>query len=131
MNIQPPNIARCFLLLGMLLVSFTGAYGQTDEVKIKNTTKEIQPGLYECRVYLEISDDLAAKIDDVTYKLTVGYPDRKQIVKKSRQDGLEGFFISDRIVTAEEIVINIKIDYKGADDVYLSYKINPFNTVLK
>ena len=130
MNIKPLNTARCFLLVGILLVSLTGAYGQTAEVKIKNTTKEIQPGLYECRVYLEISDELAAKIDDVTYSLPAGYPQRKQTVKKSRQ-GVKEYFSSDPIVTAEEIIINIKIDYDDADDVYLSYKITPFNTVLK
>ena len=130
MNIKP-IAARCFLLLGILLVSLIGAYGQTNEVKIKNTTKEIQPGLYECIVYLEISDDVAARIDDVTYSLPAGYPKRKQTVKISRQEGVNGYFRSDPIVTAEEIVINIKIDYDDAEDVYLSYKINPFNTVLK
>lgn len=130
MNIKPSNTAQCLLLLAILLASLTGAYGQSGELTIKNTTKEIQPGLYECIVYLEISDELAAKIDDVTYSLPAGYPHRKQTVKKSRQ-GFKGYFSSDPIVTAEEIVINIKIDYDDAEDVYLSYKVNPFNTVLK
>ena len=130
MIIKPSNTARCFLLLGVLLITFTAAYGHSDEVKIKNTTREIRPGVYECIVYLEVSADVSERIDEVTYLLPYGFEQRKYKGKKVRQ-GVDGYFSSDPIVTTEEIVINVKIEYKGADDVYRSYKINPYNTVLK
>ena len=130
MNIKPSNTARCFLLLSIVLVAFAAAYGQSDEVTIKNTTREIRPGLYECVVYLEMSAGHSARIDDVTYSLPYGFEQRKYRGKKTRQ-GIEGYFSSEPIVIAEEITVNIKIDYKGADDVYVSYKIKPVNTVLK
>ena len=124
-------IARFFLLLSMTLVGFTVAVGQGDEFKIKNTSKQIQSGLYECIVYLEISDELSGKIDDVTYTLPYGYPDRKHTVKRKKST-FNGAFSSKPIVTAEEIIINIKIEFTdGRDDVYLSYKLNPFTASAK
>ena len=124
------NTARCFLLLGILLVTFASAYGQSDDVKIKNTTREIRPGVYECIVYLEMSAAESERIDDVTYSLPYGFQQRKYRGKKVRE-GVDGYFSSDPIVTAEEIVINVKITYRGGNDVYRSYRINPFNTRLK
>lgn len=130
MNIKPSNIARCFLLLGILVMSFAPAYGQSDEIKIKNTTREIRPGVYECIVYLEISAEMSARIDEVTYSLPYGFQQRKYKGKRVRE-GVKGYFSSEPIVTAEEIIINVKIEYEDAGDVYRSYKINPFNSVLR
>ena len=130
MNIKPSNTARCFLLLGILLMTVAPAYGQSDEIKIKNTTREIRPGVYECIVYLEISAEISARIDEVTYSLPPGFQQRQYKGKRVRE-GVRGYFSSDPIVTAEEIIINVKIEYEDAGDVYRSYKINPFNTVLK
>lgn len=130
MNIKSSNTARCFLLLGILLITFTAAYSQGDDVKIKNTTREIRPGVYECIVYLKMSADMSERIDDVTYSLPYGFQQRQHRGKKVRQ-GVDGYFSSDPIVTTEEIIINVKITYKGASDVYRSYKLNPFNTALK
>jgi hypothetical protein len=121
-----------FSIASILLVS-TGAYGQSEkqaEVKIKNTSREIQPGLYECIIYLEMSKDVLKRIDDVTYTLPSGYPNRKQKGKKIRS-GVNGFFSSSRITTAETVFVNVKIDYKGPYDLYLSYKLNPLNATLK
>ena len=130
MDNRPSFTARCLLLAGILLVSFTAAFGQSDELKIKNTAREIRPGLYECIVYFEISKDLSQKIDDVTYTFPFGYANRKHKGKRIRSE-ISGFFSSRPIITAEELVVNIKIDYKGSDDVYMSYKIKPFTEMLK
>lgn len=130
MNFKSSNTARYVLLLSILLMTFAGAYGQNDQVKIKNTIREIRPGLYECTVYLEMSAAHSERIDDVTYSLPYGFEQRKNRGKKIRQ-GIDGYFSSAPIFIAEEITVNIKIDYKGADDVYLSYKIIPSKTVLK
>lgn len=128
MTIRPPlHIARSLLLASITLVASIAAYGQRDELKIKNTVTQIQPGVYECIVYFEISWDLSQRIDEVTYTLPYGYPNRKHSGKR-RTPAINGFFSSKPIVTAEEIVINIKIEYTDdRDDVYFSYKLNPFN----
>ena len=124
-------ISRFVLLLSITLVGFTVAVGQGDDFKIKNTSKQIQSGLYECIVYLDITDELSGKIDDVTYTLPYGYPDRKHTVKRKKST-VNGSFSSKPIVTAEEIVINIKIEFTDdRDDVYLSYKLNPFSVSVK
>lgn len=123
------NLGRCFLLPGILLGAFTVASAQ-NEANLKNTTKEVRPGLYECVIYLQIGKDEAKKIDDVTYTLPYGYRNRKQKGKRVRT-GINGYFSSPPIVTAEEIVINVKIDYKGTKDVFLSYKINPVQALLR
>jgi hypothetical protein len=130
----PYSIARWFLTASILLLPLAGAYGQSGgkqgEVKIKNTAKQIKPGLYECIIYLDMSSDLLRTIDDVTYTLPSGYPNRKQKGKKFRP-GVSGFFSSSPIITAEEAVVNVKIDYKGPNDVYLSYKLKLFKAALK
>jgi hypothetical protein len=130
MHNSRPYIARCILLAGITLAAFTSAYGQSDEVKIKNTSREIRPGLYECIIYLEMSEGMSKKIDDVTYTFPFGFAQRRQRAKKIRPQ-IAGFFSSKPFVTAEEIVVNILIDYKGVNDVYLSYKLNPSTAVLK
>ena len=127
MRIRLLNIALCLSLASMTLIAFIPVYGQSDEIKIKNTVRQIRPGLYECIVYLEISNDVSETIDDVTYTLPYGYANRKHNGRRTRP-AISGFFSSSPIVTAEEIVVNIKIEYKDdRDNVYLSYALNPFN----
>jgi hypothetical protein len=118
-------IARCLLLASITLVGFTAAYGQSEDVKIKNTVREVQPGLYECIIYFEISGNLSEKIDEVTYTLPYGYPERKQGGRRRRPD-FNGFFSSKPIRTAEEIIVNVKIEYTDDSEVYRSYTLNPF-----
>jgi len=48
---------RVLLASIFMFLSFAEAYGQTD-VKIKNTAKQIKPGIYECIIYLDISKEL-------------------------------------------------------------------------
>ena len=77
-------IPRKVLLATMFMVfSLAEAQGQ-GEVKIKNTAKQIKPGIYECIIYLDMSKDLLKTIDDVTYTLPPGFPNRKQRGKKIR-----------------------------------------------
>ena len=129
MTTKPPlHNAGCLLLASITLVACISAYGQHDEIRIKNTVTQIRPGVYECIVYFEISGDLSQKIEEVTYTLPYGYPNRKHSGKR-RAPAIDGFFSSKPIVTAEEIVINIKIEYTDdRDDGYLSYRLNPFNS---
>ncbi|SRR6266498_1320550 len=122
-------LVRLFLpAIILLLLTFGPVEGQ--DAKISNTAREIRPGLYECIVYLDISKGLSKTIDDVTYTLPPGYPNRKQRGKKKRP-GISGFFSSSPIITTEEAVINVLIDYKGPKDVYLSYKLKIFKASLK
>ena len=123
-------LSRWFFTSTILFLSFAGAYGQSGKVEMKNTTRQIKPGLYECVIYLDMSKDLLRTIDDVTYTLPSGYPNRKQRGKKIRL-GVKGFFSSSPIITAEETIVNVKIDYKGSDDIFLSYKLKIFTSTLK
>lgn len=126
---RPTHFGRCFLLFGILLGAFAVANAQ-NEVRMKNTIREIRAGLYECVIYFEMDKDESKTIDDVTYTLPVGYRNRKQKAKRVRP-GINGYFSSRPIVTAEEIIVNVKIDYDDAKDVFLSYKINPFPSKFK
>lgn len=118
---------RIFLLASILLVFITAIYGlektSTKEVVIKNTVKQIKPGLYECVIYIEASRELLDNIDGVQYTLPSGYSNSKQTSKI--RDGRYPFS-SGPIITAEEVVVNIKIDYKGPNNAYLSYKLKIF-----
>lgn len=118
---------RIFLLASILLVFITAIYGlektSTGEVVIKNTVKQIKPGLYECVIYIEASRELLDNIDGVQYTLPSGYSNSKQTSKI--RDGRYPFS-SGPIITAEEVVVNIKIDYKGPNNAYLSYKLKIF-----
>jgi hypothetical protein len=128
-NLAVPK--RCiFFLAGILLVITTVTYGQgtagSEEVTIKNTARQIKPGIYECVIYIEGSEGLLNTIDDVRYTLPSGYPKRKQ----TRKIGDRRYpFSSAPIVTAEEVVVNIKIDYKGRKNAYLSYKLRLFTNL--
>lgn len=123
---------QIFLLAGLLVVFTMASYGQdrtrNEEAVIKNTVKQIRPGLFECIIYLEGSKELLSNIDDVRYTLPSGYTNRKQI-KKNRDSRYP--FSSDPITTAEEVVVNIKIDYKGPNNAYLSYKLKIFTKSAK
>lgn len=118
---------RIFLLASILLVFITAIYGlektSTEEVVIKNTVKQIKPGLYECVIYIEASRELLDNIDGVQYTLPSGYSNSKQTSKI--RDGRYPFS-SGPIITTEEVVVNIKIDYKGPNNAYLSYKLKIF-----
>lgn len=127
MTTKRSYLSRLLFLTGsmFLLLTCIPAYGQ-GEVQIRNTAKEIKPGVYECIVYLDMSGDLVRTIDDVTYTLPPGYPRRKQKGRKNRT-GVRGFFSSSPFITTEEAVVNVKIDYKGRKDLYRSYKLRLFN----
>ena len=123
-------IPRRVLLATMFMVfSLAEAHGQ-GEVKIKNTARQIKPGIYECIIYLVISKDLLKTIDDVTYTLPPGFPNRKQKAKKIRP-GVKGYFSSNPFITTEEATVDVLIDYKGPNDAYLNYKLRLFQTAIK
>lgn len=131
MTKKPPNLTWRVFLIGslLLLLKCSAAYGQGD-VPIKNTAKEIRPGLYECRIYLALSKGLLETIADVTYTLPPGYPNRTQKGQKITP-GLSGGFSSNPITTAEEAVVNVKITYKNSTSLYRSYKLKLFNARVK
>ncbi len=123
-------IPRRVLLASMFIVfSLAEAHGQ-GEVKIKNTAKQIKPGIYECIIYLDISKGLVKTIDDVHYTLPPGYPDRKKRARKNRP-GVNGYFSSDPFITTEEATVDVLIDYKGPKDAYLNYKLKLFQPAIK
>ena len=112
-----------------LLLTFGAVKGQ-ENIQMKNTALEISPGLYQCTIYLAIDKNVLKTIDDVTYTLPPGYPKRKQKAQRTRA-GVAGYFSSEPIITTEEAVVNVKIDYKGPNDVFLSYKLKLFKASLK
>jgi len=120
---------RVLLASIFMFLSFAEAYGQTD-VKIKNTAKQIKPGIYECIIYLDISKDLLKTIDGVTYTLPPGYANRKQRARQTRP-GVKGYFSSNPFITTEEATVNVLITYKGPKDAYLNYKLRLFQAAIK
>ena len=121
MNARSPARHRMLLAIIFGLLCLVEAHGQTD-VKINNTARQIKPGLYECIIYLDISEAVSRTIDDVTYTLPPGYPDRKQRGKKARP-GIRGYFSSNPFITTEEAEVNILIDFKGPNDRHIAYKL--------
>lgn len=118
----PSQTRQIFLLIGMLFVLSHASYGQK-EVVIKNTVREVRPGLYECVIYIEASREVLDKIDDVRYTLPSGYPNRKQTRGPGNNRNYP--FSSNPIITAEDVIVNIKIDFKGPGNYsYLSYRLN-------
>jgi|GEM_PF-5427708 len=111
------------VIFGLLCI--IEVYGQGD-LKIKNTAKQIKPGVYECVIYLDITYDVSKTIDDVTYTMPPGYSNRKQRGQKTRP-GIRGYFSSDPFITTEEAVIDILIDFKGPHDQYITYKLILFS----
>lgn len=114
----------------LLLLAFPAAARAQDErqadaqqtqtgVTIRNTSREVKPGLYECVIYLEPGPEGWRIVDDVTYTLPTGFPNRKQKKKKPP-------FRSDpfNVSASEDVVVNVKIDYHGTRDEYLTYKVS-------
>lgn len=131
MTIKQAHIiaVRIPFLCILLLLAFGIVHGQGN-VTIKNTVRQISPGLYECVVYLEVDRNAVKTIDDVTYTLPPGYPKRKQKAQRTRA-GAPGYFTSEPITTTEEAVVNVKIDYKGPNDAFLSYRLKLYKASLK
>jgi hypothetical protein len=110
----------------LLLLSFSDAADaqppqqqqQQPAVAIRNTARQIKPGLYECVIYVEASPEMSGIIDDVTYTLPPGFPVRKQ--KKHHYPYRSDPFNAS---ASEEVIVNVKIDYKGRDNAYFSYKL--------
>jgi len=125
MTTKLSHLVRQSVLLSSILLLLCVAEAHGQQAKIRNTAKEIRPGVYECIIYLDIDKELTQTIDDVTYTWPPGYPMRKQRGKKIRP-GVKGFFSSSPFITGEEAIINVLIDYKGPKDAYLSYKLRLF-----
>jgi hypothetical protein len=107
------KFSRRILIAGMfLLFAFAEAEGQGD-LNIKNTARQVKPGVYECIVYLEISKDAANAIYSVTYTLPPGYPNRRLLARKKRA-GIRGYFSSNPFTTTEEAIISVQIERRGA-----------------
>ena len=125
MTIKRSRSVRWVVLLSSILLLLCAAETYGQQAKIRNTAREIRPGVYECVIYLDINNEIAKTIDDVSYTWPPGYPIRKERGKKIRP-GIKGFFSSNPFITGEEAIINVLIDYKGPKDAYLSYKLRLF-----
>ena len=121
MSLRIRGTQRIPLAVVFGLLCIIEGYGQAD-VKIRNTAKQVKPGVYECIVYLDISYEVSKTIDDVTYTLPPGYSNRKQRGQKTRP-GIRGYFSSNPFITTEEAVVNVLIDFKGPGDQYVPYKL--------
>jgi hypothetical protein len=123
---KPAEYAYLVLGIFLLMTTAMGAYGQrqaTDgQVTVKNTCKQVKNGIYECFIYIEASEDVLNTIDDVRYTLPSGYTDRKHMVHRRGKDSRYAFS-SEPFTTAEEIIVNVKIDYHGRPNAYLSYQV--------
>jgi hypothetical protein len=114
-----PGLRRfAFTVAGLLLLlAFSdAAYGQ--EVSVRNTAKQIRPGLYECVLYVEASPKVYGSIGGVTYTLPPGFVNRKQR-KETYPYRSDPFHVS----ASEEVVVNVRIEYKGGQDAYFNYKL--------
>jgi hypothetical protein len=114
-----PGLRRfAFMAAGLLLLLIfsDAAYGQ--DVSVRNTARQIKPGLYECVVYVEAKPGMSKLIGGVTYTLPTGFPNRKQ-TKQTYP------YRSDPVHTSasEEVVVNVRIEYKDGKDVYFNYKL--------
>ncbi len=129
MRVNPTRSqARAFLAAGLLLLLAAVPYGpagaaQDIGVTLNNECKQVRPSLYQCVIYLEAARDVLDNIDDVRYTLPYGYESRKQTVGRGRGRP----FSSEPFNTAEEVTVNVKIDFKGNNDAYLSYRVTLSN----
>lgn len=125
--------ARASQAVGLLLLLVAaGVYGrdQTAQdvgVTLKNDCRPVGHGLYQCVVYLEAAGDVLNDIDDVRYTLPYGYEDRRQTAGRGKGNRP---FSSNPFNTTEEVTVNVKIDFKGRPDVYLSYRVRLSNEKL-
>lgn len=114
-----------------LLFAFAEAQAQSD-VDIKNTARQVKPGVYECIVYLDIDKNTANGIYGVTYTLPPGYPNRKLLARKTRA-GIRGYFSSNPFTSTEEAIVSVQIERRGAKPsiTNIKFKLKLFNTLKK
>ncbi len=113
------------LLLTATAVTYgRGGPAQDPEVTVKHVCEQVRPGIHQCMLYVEASADVLNAIDDVRYTLPSGYPDRRQIVGRGRDAAKP--FSSKPFTTAEDVIVNVKIDYQGRPNVYLSHQVRIF-----
>ena len=121
---RPSEILAASLLLLLAAAGVPGRPFQ-EPVAVKNTCQQSKSGIYQCVLYIEASKEVLATIDDVRYTLPSGYPNRKQTVSRGPRAGK--YFSSKPFTTAEEVIVNVKIDYKNRPDAYLSYRVRLLN----
>ena len=116
----------------LLLLAAAGAYGRDQSaqdvgITLRNECRPVGHGLYQCVVYLEAAGDVLDNIDDVRYTLPYGYENRKHTAGRGRDNRP---FSSSPFNTTEEVTVNVKVDFKGRPDVYLSYRVRLSNEKL-
>jgi len=110
-----------FLLTTTAVAYGRGGSAQGAGVTVKHTCDRVKPGIYQCVLYIEASDDVLKAIDDVRYTLPSGYPERTQIAGRGRVAGKP--FSSKPFTTAEDVIVNVKIGYRGRPNMYLSHRV--------
>lgn len=130
MRATTPEPARplrtiCLTACLLLLAAAAGAHGlaspRQSGVTFKNSCTDAGQGLYKCVIYVEASGDVLRTIDDIRYTLPSGYSNRKHTVKRGNNASRP--FSSKTFTTAENVVVNVKIDYHGRKDEYLTYRV--------
>jgi hypothetical protein len=119
------KLGRRILVAGMFVLFASVEVQAQDNLNIKNTARQVKPGVYECIVYLDIDRNAANEIYGVTYTLPPGYPNRKLLARKTRP-GIKGYFSSNPFWSTEEAIVSVQIDRKGKNPSITKFKLKLF-----